>query len=116
MTAWTDMTTAERIEAIRPLVRKNLSFAEMARALGTTKGAVQGMFRRHGAALKSTPKPRIRVVPGWRPTPFERSRPGQCRYIIWDVPGERHICGGRVSPGHGLWCEWHRRRVFKRSG
>lgn len=92
---WQSMTTAEKIEAIRPFVEKDATASETGRALGCSRNAIIGMWHRHGDILgrvkvtnaKRAKEGRVDIKPGNipaepRPAPVEPRKTAWLRPVL----------------------------------
>lgn len=83
MTGWKQMTTAQRIEAMKPLTADGFSGGQIAKELGTTRNAVIGMWHRHGKHF-TFPKREARILHRDRPqkpAPLPKREPIRKRLV-----------------------------------
>lgn len=73
MSQWKQMTTAQRIEAMKPLTAAGYSGGQIAVELGTTRNAVIGMWHRHAQHFLFPPRAErasVRKAPTPKPKPI----------------------------------------------
>ena len=117
MSAWNDMGSDRRLEAVRAMAADGWSGGLIARNLGATRSAVMGLCRRNGIRLlgmvrvpvaRKEPPPAA-VIPEPPKTGhvgLMDLRTGVCRYPVEGEGKHTLFCGGSVEAG--VYCDAHR--------
>lgn len=107
---WSEMTTAEKIEAIRPYVEKDATASETGRALGCSRNAIIGMWYRYGDILgrvqvTNAKRAKVRLID---------TDAFHCRWIDGNPSWDATCCGAlRVSETSPYCAEHHARAYVK---
>lgn len=95
-----DEVKGERNDTIIALAKQGKSNAEIAKAVGTSRGAVSGVVFRSGARLAP-----VRPTRDWSKVRMLLDR---CRFPLWPDEGlpDHHYCGEKALAGKS-YCEKH---------